>query len=331
MSQRVPLNHRNIYCATSSTTKWRKQMKSIISIAAALTIISTLTACSSGSQSESPASTTSQAATEAVESTEDAVQTIYPFENVSIEPYNEYYPYIIHFGLDTINSPYNGMQNISYNGTIISADTHKLTVEVSVDMEGTQTFLTYNNYKLSDEKKTFEVPIEEMCSFIINKDQLEMNKGTIYDEAILAVDGYLEQIGKTDVTYQLKNCIALLAPENAVYIENLPLEQEGGRPGVSATVLKQPPTGIFNTPRLTTAINPPIPNIFFCFECSDGTSCIAYGTPYLVEKLFVDMYEAKTFSVALQDSYDAGVEYIDNMIADLDAECEFEKVEFSIE
>lgn len=302
-------------------------MKRILTLAAALTLITTLTGCGSGAQSESALDTTSQTATEVDD--DNATQKIDPFEGVYIDPINEYYPREIDFHLNTDELPYyQGYTSIVYNGTLLSADTEKMTLEISVDIDKSQPYLDANNYEIIQDKKVFDVPIEQMRSLIIRKDQLELYKSDILKKADAAVDDYLKMLKKENVTYQLKECIALLPPDNSVFVEKFPLIQESGKPQINPLEL-----------RSNVLVKVPNPNLFLSFECSDGTVCIAFGSPVINEGSFSgDLYGAElfsngmpVFSVAMQSSYEAAVEFINNKISELTADCTFDKIDFSVD
>ena len=301
-------------------------MKRIFTLAAALSLITTLTACGSGIQPEPTVDTTSQVVTEAEQTDDNSTQKIDPFEGVYIDPINEYYPSAIDISLNTDELPYyHGYTSIVYNGTLLSADTQKMTLEISVDIDKSQSYLDANNYEIIQDKKVFDVPIEQMRSLVIRKDQLESYKSDILQKADEAVADYLKELKKDDITYQLKDCIALLPPENSVFVENLPLIQGSGKPIIKSSELLS-----------NLLIKIPNPNLFFSFECSDGTVCIASGSPVINEGSFSgDLYGAQSFSngmplfsVAMQSSYDVAAEYINNKISELAADSTFERVEF---
>lgn len=154
-------------------------MRSIISIAAALTIITTLTACSSGTQSESSASTPSQAETEVVtDETTGSTLTIDPFEALTINTEdntldislitdeNNHYPSGMMMKLDYSDEAYS--KDILYDATIISADDKTIQIKVDAEIKPEQA----DNYSLSTASKTYEIKVSDIPSHLLNKEML---------------------------------------------------------------------------------------------------------------------------------------------------------------
>lgn len=140
---------------------------------------------------------------------------------------------------------------------------------------------------------------------IINQDQLERCKSDILKEAEKVVDNELS--GRDiNITYQLKNCIAYLPPENTVFMENAKYELSFDRNRV------------------------PSCNIVFCFEGSDGKIIVAYGKANLDEGSFSNYLnnDLAEFIVTWFDSEGEATEYISNNIL---TDNGFTKVDFTID
>lgn len=273
-------------------------MKKVISIVAALAILTALTACGSGSQPEPSTTTASQTATEATTEDEGIAQVIDPFEGVNISS-NGNYPDVISVNLDIDESLFKGHSTL-YNKTILSADTSGMKIEVSFNTEAMQSFLSENNYEISEEKKIYDLPVEQMQSAaILNIDQVEKCKSDLLKKAEIDIARFLNE----GITYKVKHSIALLPLENTVFVENTPADQVH--------------TDLYRVPRR---------NIVFCFECTDDKYFVALGNVYLNEGSFTDLNDSRTvFTTQIFESYDAATEFIDSQAVG------FEKVEFSIE
>ncbi|MBQ6252438.1 hypothetical protein [Ruminococcus sp.] len=323
---------------------------SIIAFAAALN----LCACSDNSEHKSKSNDRTSSKVETQDKTEketlpdiaNKYTMVDAFENVEPDIYNEKYPNEMWLTLLTRGSIYGG--KMKYHCIIKSMDTEKIVIEAKADTDEYTEDLKEMGYKFESNVKTYEIDINQIASYIINKSQLD---SVIDDVCKKANDVVLEDIKSNNksskdleemleghtgeayqdmwdsVVYYNENVkpityYALIPPEGTVFLSD---QQCNGT--------DEPECIVGDTIGSECEIINPVssPNYYCIIEDGEKNYYIVSGTPVVKEgKLDSDYDEKYTIEEIGSDkrieSKEKAVEYISERLAELQKKYKFDVV-----
>ena len=323
---------------------------SIIALAAALN----LCACGDNSENKSKSREKSSSKVETQEKKEketlpDIVNKytmVDAFENVEPHIYNEKYPNEMWVSLLTRDSIYGG--KIKYHCIIKSMDTERIVIEAKADTDEYAEDLKEMGYKFSTYIKTYEIDINQIASYIVNKSQLD---SVIDDVCKKANEVVLEDIksnnkyskdleemleGHTGEVYQNMWDSVVYYNENVkpiTYYVLIPPEGTIFLSDQQCDGTDEPECIVGDTIGSVCDIMNPVssPNFYCIIEAEEKNCYIVSGTPVLKEGELDNDYDGKYAIEEIDsnrrfESKEKAVEYIKEKIAELQKNYKFDVV-----